>query len=69
MSRAEYYRKKFGKSEDTTELQAIYNEIESIGEKCQSYIHHTPLSYDTLKQLRKEGFSVNTEGGAYIITW
>jgi hypothetical protein len=68
--KAEEFRKKFGASNgDTSELSRIYAEIEKIGEKCCNLIWHEPMTSATMKELRKEGFSITMEGPCYIITW
>jgi hypothetical protein len=70
MSKAEEIRKKFGvKSEQTTEVKQIYDEIERIADKCKSLIWHDQISHNAMKELKKQGFSVGYENNCYIITW
>lgn len=70
MSKAQEFRKKFGKSSgDTSELSKIYAEIENIGEKCKNLIYHDEISYATKKELKKQGFSLDFDNGCYIISW
>jgi hypothetical protein len=69
MGKAEEFRKKFGQSGNTEEIQLIYNEIEKIGNVCQNYVHHGTLLYATIKELKTEGFRVEEGDNCYTIYW
>lgn len=69
-TKAEEFRKKFGESKGSTpEIQRIYDDIEKVGDKCCNLIWHEPISSATLKELRKQGLSITSENGCYVITW
>lgn len=70
MSKAQEFRKKFGESSgDTSELSKIYAEIENVGKKCKNLIYHDEISYATKKELKKQGFTLEFEGGCFVISW
>lgn len=66
--KAEEIRKKFG-SENFGEYDRIIQEIEKIAHLCKNYIHHERLSTDTIKKLKKEGFTIEFENNCYTIGW
>lgn len=68
MSKAEELKKRFGGQESIGEYDQIIREIERIGHLCKNLIWHTKLSSDTLKKLKKEGFSVEFENNCYFIS-
>ena len=68
MSKAEEIKKKFGGGESTGEYDQIIQEIERLAPRCKNLIWHFKLGNDTLKKLKKEGFSVEFENNCYIIS-
>ena len=71
MSKAKEIRKKFGgdQPEQSSEVKRIYDEIERIADKCKSLIWHEQINHNTMRELKKQGFSVGYENNCYIITW
>lgn len=59
---------RFGGTESVGEYDQIILDIEKYGEWLKNLTIHHKLGADTIKKLKKEGFSVEFENNCYIIS-
>jgi hypothetical protein len=69
MGLAEQIRKEHGAGGNDSQFDAVTRDIKAIAHHCKNYVWHSALSADTVKRLKKEGFSVEFENGCYTISW
>lgn len=65
--KASEVRKQSGTTE--SELSVVYAEIKKLAEKCKLIYWHEPLSYEALKELKKNGYKIDNGDRCLIISW
>lgn len=68
MKKVDQLKAKFGGTESVGEYDQVIQEIEKYGHLLKNVIIHHKLSADTIKKLKKEGFTIEFENNCYFIS-